>query len=83
MLGWKGDVCSHTRYPQPLLLAHAGLLEMCKQCGSEAVSYLRALQDPGTAEGADCSPVTTCLGQISAIGEVGAGGMGSGHSRHS
>lgn len=47
---------------------------MCKQCGSEAVSYLSALQDPGTVEGADCSLVMTCLGRISAIGEVGAPG---------
>lgn len=47
---------------------------MCKQCGSEAMSYLSALQDPATVEGADCSLVMTCLGQISAIGEVGAPG---------
>ncbi|NXI40820.1 HIP1 protein, partial [Galbula dea] len=45
------------------------LLEMCKQCGSEAVSYLSNLQDLGTVEGANCSSVMTCLGQISAIGE--------------
>ncbi|KAL2297188.1 hypothetical protein Nmel_016482, partial [Mimus melanotis] len=45
------------------------LLELCKQCGSEAVSYLNALQDPGTVASADCSLVTACLGQISAIGE--------------
>ncbi|NXP11239.1 HIP1 protein, partial [Thinocorus orbignyianus] len=35
----------------------------------EALSYLSAVQDPGTVEGADCSPVTACLGRISAIGE--------------
>ncbi|KFP07116.1 Huntingtin-interacting protein 1, partial [Calypte anna] len=45
------------------------LLEMCRQCGSEAVSYLSALQDPGTVKVADCSLVTACLGRISAIGE--------------
>ncbi|NWV08823.1 HIP1 protein, partial [Ptilonorhynchus violaceus] len=49
--------------------AHAGLLELCKQCGSEAMSYLSALQDPGTVASADCSPLTACLGRISAIGE--------------
>lgn len=59
------------QHPRPLA-ARAGLLELCRQCGSEAVSYLSALQDPGTVEGADCSPVTTCLGRISTIGEVGA-----------
>ncbi|KFU91565.1 Huntingtin-interacting protein 1, partial [Chaetura pelagica] len=45
------------------------LLETCRQCGSEAVSYLSALQDPGTVQSADCSPVMTCLSRISAIGE--------------
>ncbi|KAM6315892.1 huntingtin-interacting protein 1 [Podargus strigoides] len=45
------------------------LLELCRQCGSKAVSYLNALQDPGTVEGANCSVLTTCLAQISAIGE--------------
>lgn len=54
--------------------AHAGLLELCKQCGSETVSYLSALQDPGKVASADCSLVTACLGQISAIGEVGGPG---------
>uniref|UniRef100_A0A8C5X423 Huntingtin-interacting protein 1-related protein n=1 Tax=Malurus cyaneus samueli TaxID=2593467 RepID=A0A8C5X423_9PASS len=49
--------------------AHAGLLELCKQCGSEAVSYLSALQDPAMVANADCSLVTACLGQISTIGE--------------
>lgn len=38
------------------------------------MSYLSALQDPGTVASADCSLVTACLGQISAIGEVGAPG---------
>jgi len=42
------------------------------------VSYLSALQDPGTVEDADCGVVMTCLGRISAIGEVGARGMASG-----
>ncbi|NXP50836.1 HIP1 protein, partial [Heliornis fulica] len=45
------------------------LLEMCRQCGSEAVGYLSALQDPGTVRGADCRRVTACLLQISATGE--------------
>ncbi|NWH33311.1 HIP1 protein, partial [Chloropsis hardwickii] len=45
------------------------LLELCKQCGSETVGYLSTLQDPGTVASADCSLVTACLGQISAIGE--------------
>uniref|UniRef100_A0A8C5JJZ8 Huntingtin-interacting protein 1-related protein n=1 Tax=Junco hyemalis TaxID=40217 RepID=A0A8C5JJZ8_JUNHY len=49
--------------------AYAGLLELCKQCGSETVSYLSALQDPGKVASADCSLVTAYLGQISAIGE--------------
>uniref|UniRef100_A0A8B9SB64 Huntingtin interacting protein 1 n=1 Tax=Apteryx owenii TaxID=8824 RepID=A0A8B9SB64_APTOW len=49
-----------------------GLLEACKQCGSEAIGYLSALKEPGTLEGADCTPVRNCLSRISAIGEVGA-----------
>lgn len=88
MLGWAGSstggmlgqagarhLCPRVRAaPSASRAAHAGLLEMCKQCGSEAVSYLSALQDPGTVESADCSPVTACLGRISTIGEVGAPG---------
>uniref|UniRef100_A0A8C3PKG1 Huntingtin interacting protein 1 n=1 Tax=Calidris pygmaea TaxID=425635 RepID=A0A8C3PKG1_9CHAR len=61
----QGSATSHVAPMEPA----DRLLEMCKQCGSEALSYLRALQDPGTVEGADCSPVMTCLGRISAIGE--------------
>uniref|UniRef100_A0A8B9MSE6 I/LWEQ domain-containing protein n=1 Tax=Accipiter nisus TaxID=211598 RepID=A0A8B9MSE6_9AVES len=61
----QGSATSHVAPMEPA----DRLLEMCKQCGSEAVSYLSALQDPGTVEGADCSLVMTCLGQISAIGE--------------
>ncbi|KAF1594502.1 Huntingtin-interacting protein 1, partial [Eudyptes moseleyi] len=61
----QGSATSHVAPVEPA----DRLLEMCKQCGSEAVSYLSALQDPGTVEGADCSLVTTCLGRISAIGE--------------
>ncbi|NXM06652.1 HIP1 protein, partial [Tyrannus savana] len=53
----------------PPCTAHTGLLELCRQCGSEALSYLSALQDPGTVAGADCSPVTACLGRISTIAE--------------
>ncbi|XP_064324398.1 huntingtin-interacting protein 1 isoform X2 [Phalacrocorax carbo] len=61
----QGSATSHVAPMEPA----DRLLEMCKQCGSEAVSYLSTLQDPGTVEGADCSLVMTCLGQISAIGE--------------
>ncbi|KFO74529.1 Huntingtin-interacting protein 1, partial [Cuculus canorus] len=61
----QGSATSHVAPMEPA----DRLLEMCKQCGSEAVSYLSALQDPGTVEGADCSLMTTCLGRISAIGE--------------
>lgn len=49
-----------------------GLLETCKQCGSEAISYLSSLQDPGSVASADCTAVTDCLRRISTIGEVGA-----------
>uniref|UniRef100_A0A8B9F8B8 Huntingtin-interacting protein 1 n=1 Tax=Amazona collaria TaxID=241587 RepID=A0A8B9F8B8_9PSIT len=55
--------------PSACHAAHAGLLEACKQCGREAVSYLSALQDPGKVKDADCSLVTICLGRISAIGK--------------
>ncbi|XP_065503422.1 huntingtin-interacting protein 1 [Caloenas nicobarica] len=61
----QGSATSHLAPMEPA----DWLLELCRQCGSEAVSYLSALQDPGTVEGANCSPVTTCLGRISAIGE--------------
>ncbi|XP_035756410.1 huntingtin-interacting protein 1 [Egretta garzetta] len=61
----QGSATSHVAPMEPA----DRLLEMCKQCGSEAVSYLSALQDPGTVESADCSPVTACLGRISTIGE--------------
>ncbi|NXD13729.1 HIP1 protein, partial [Nothocercus nigrocapillus] len=54
---------------QPLLRS-PGLLEACKQCGSEAISYLGALREPGTLEGADCTPVRNCLSRIRAIGEA-------------
>ncbi|NXP35555.1 HIP1 protein, partial [Leiothrix lutea] len=63
------DISSPRMGPSALHAAHAGLLELCKQCGSEAVSYLSALQDPGMVASADCSLVTACLGQISAVGE--------------
>lgn len=76
MLWWVGTNISAHVAPSALHAAHAGLLELCKQCGSEAVSYLSALQDPGMVESADCSLVTACLGQISAIGQVcGPGGL--------
>ncbi|NXW83255.1 HIP1 protein, partial [Alopecoenas beccarii] len=61
----QGSATSHLAPMEPA----DRLLELCRQCGSEAVSYLSALQDPGTVEGASCSPVTTCLGRISAVGE--------------
>uniref|UniRef100_A0A672ULI7 Huntingtin interacting protein 1 n=1 Tax=Strigops habroptila TaxID=2489341 RepID=A0A672ULI7_STRHB len=61
----QGSATSHLAPMEPA----DRLLEVCKQCGSEAVSYLSALQDPGKVKGADCSLVTICLGHISAIGE--------------
>ncbi|XP_062363314.1 huntingtin-interacting protein 1 [Cinclus cinclus] len=61
----QGSATSHVAPVEPA----DRLLELCKQCGSEAVSYLSAVQDPGTVASADCSLVTACLGQISAIGE--------------
>ncbi|NXI14894.1 HIP1 protein, partial [Irena cyanogastra] len=61
----QGSATSHVAPVEPA----DRLLELCKQCGSETVSYLRALQDPGMVASADCSLVTACLGQISAIGE--------------
>ncbi|XP_031985711.1 huntingtin-interacting protein 1 isoform X3 [Corvus moneduloides] len=61
----QGSATSHVAPVEPA----DRLLELCKQCGSAAVSYLSALQDPGTVASADCSLVTACLGQISAIGE--------------
>ncbi|NWY44174.1 HIP1 protein, partial [Sylvia atricapilla] len=61
----QGSATSHVAPVEPA----DRLLELCKQCGSEAVSYLSALQDPGMVASADCSLVTACLGQISAIGE--------------
>uniref|UniRef100_A0A663MS71 Huntingtin-interacting protein 1 n=1 Tax=Athene cunicularia TaxID=194338 RepID=A0A663MS71_ATHCN len=61
----QGSATSHVAPMEPA----DRLLEMCRQCGSEAVSYLSALQDPGSVEGADCSLVMTCLSRISTIGE--------------
>ncbi|NXL53369.1 HIP1 protein, partial [Podilymbus podiceps] len=61
----QGSATSHVASMEPT----DRLLEACKQCGSEAASYLSALQDPGTVEGADCSLVATCLGRIRDIGE--------------
>lgn len=72
--GWEPTSPPRVWSPSDPHAAHTGLLELCKQCGSEAVSYLSALQDPGTVASADCSLVTACLGQISAIGEVGGPG---------
>lgn len=71
--GWE-PTSPHVWSPSNHCAARAGLLELCKQCGSEAVSYLGTLQDPGTVASADCSLVTACLSQISAIGEVGGPG---------
>lgn len=71
--GWEqaGTGClSLPLVPSACCAALAGLLEACKQCGSEAMSYLSDLQDK--VKGADCSLLTICLGRISAIGEVGA-----------
>ncbi|XP_074700904.1 huntingtin-interacting protein 1 isoform X4 [Strix aluco] len=61
----QGSATSHVAPMEPA----DRLLEMCRQCGSEAVSYLSALQDPESVEGADCSLVMTCLSRISTIGE--------------
>ncbi|NXL80583.1 HIP1 protein, partial [Leptocoma aspasia] len=61
----QGSATSHVAPVEPA----DRLLELCKQCGSETVSYLSALQDPGTVASADCSLVTACLAQISTIGE--------------
>ncbi|KAM7033399.1 huntingtin-interacting protein 1 isoform 7-T7 [Acridotheres tristis] len=61
----QGSATSHVAPVEPA----DRLLELCKQCGCEAVSYLSALQDPETVASADCSLVTACLSQISAIGE--------------
>ncbi|KFQ32867.1 Huntingtin-interacting protein 1, partial [Mesitornis unicolor] len=61
----QGSATSHVAPMEPA----DRLLEMCKQCGSEAVSFLSALQDPGTVKGANCSLVMTFLSQISTIGE--------------
>ncbi|XP_071304262.1 huntingtin-interacting protein 1 isoform X3 [Agelaius tricolor] len=61
----QGSATSHVAPVEPA----DRLLELCKQCGSETVSYLSALQDPGKVANADCSLVTAYLGQISAIGE--------------
>ncbi|KAM7001276.1 huntingtin-interacting protein 1 [Passerculus sandwichensis] len=61
----QGSATSHVAPVEPA----DRLLELCKQCGSETVSYLSALQDPGKVASADCSLVTAYLGQISAIGE--------------
>ncbi|XP_017679518.1 PREDICTED: huntingtin-interacting protein 1 [Lepidothrix coronata] len=61
----QGSATSHVAPVEPA----DRLLELCRQCGSEALSYLSALQDPGTVGGADCSPVTACLGRISTIAE--------------
>uniref|UniRef100_A0A8B9IUE3 Huntingtin-interacting protein 1 n=1 Tax=Amazona collaria TaxID=241587 RepID=A0A8B9IUE3_9PSIT len=61
----QGSATSHLSPMEPA----DRLLEACKQCGREAVSYLSALQDPGKVKDADCSLVTICLGRISAIGK--------------
>ncbi|XP_062448772.1 huntingtin-interacting protein 1 isoform X3 [Rhea pennata] len=62
----QGSATSHMAPMEPA----DRLLEACKQCGSEAMSYLGALREPGTLEGADCTPVRNCLSRISAIGEA-------------
>ncbi|KAM9177209.1 huntingtin-interacting protein 1 isoform 4-T4 [Mergus octosetaceus] len=61
----QGSATSHMAPMEPA----DRLLEMCKQCGSEAMSYLSSLQDLDSVGGADCAAVTSCLGRISAIGE--------------
>ncbi|NXC41749.1 HIP1 protein, partial [Penelope pileata] len=61
----QGSATSHMAPMEPA----DRLLEMCRQCSSTAISYLSALQDPGSMESADCAPVTACLRCIGAIGE--------------
>ncbi|XP_064379565.1 huntingtin-interacting protein 1 isoform X2 [Dromaius novaehollandiae] len=62
----QGSATSHMAPMEPA----DRLLEACKQCGSEAISYLSALKDPATLEGADCTPARNCLSRIGAIGEA-------------
>ncbi|NXA35406.1 HIP1 protein, partial [Eudromia elegans] len=62
----QGSATSHMAPMEPA----DRLLEACKQCGSEAISYLSALREPGTLEGADCTPVRNCLSRVRAIGEA-------------
>ncbi|XP_038669739.1 huntingtin-interacting protein 1 isoform X6 [Scyliorhinus canicula] len=45
------------------------LLEACKQCGSEVLSYFSSLKDTTTLSIADCTKVREGLNQINAIGE--------------
>ncbi|XP_053130661.1 huntingtin-interacting protein 1 isoform X2 [Hemicordylus capensis] len=45
------------------------LLEACRHCGGETLSYLGALKDKASLESADCTAVRDCLGRITAIGE--------------
>uniref|UniRef100_A0A669PCY3 Huntingtin-interacting protein 1 n=1 Tax=Phasianus colchicus TaxID=9054 RepID=A0A669PCY3_PHACC len=61
----QGSATSHMAPMEPA----DRLLETCKQCGSEAISYLSSLQDPGSVASADCTAVTDWLRRISTIGE--------------
>ncbi|OXB71372.1 UNVERIFIED_CONTAM: hypothetical protein H355_011749 [Colinus virginianus] len=61
----QGSATSHMAPMEPA----DRLLEACKQCGSEAISFLSSLQDPSSVAGASCTAVTNCLCRISAIGE--------------
>ncbi|XP_021271444.1 huntingtin-interacting protein 1 isoform X3 [Numida meleagris] len=61
----QGSATSHMAPMEPA----DRLLEACKQCGSEAISYLSSLQDPGSVASVNCTAVTNCLCRISAIGE--------------
>ncbi|XP_026514192.1 huntingtin-interacting protein 1 isoform X3 [Terrapene carolina triunguis] len=61
----QGSATSHMVPMEPADL----LSEMCKQCGSEALSYLGALKDEASLGCADCTAVRNCLSRISAIGE--------------
>ncbi|XP_043574651.1 huntingtin-interacting protein 1 isoform X4 [Chiloscyllium plagiosum] len=45
------------------------LLEACKQCGSEVLSYFSSLKDTTTLSSADCTKVRESLNQINTIGE--------------
>lgn len=46
------------------------LLDACKRCGSDVLSYFSNLKDSTTLSIADCTKVRESLNQINAIAEV-------------